>query len=66
MNITPIIHESALMTTIYADCADTSIVRTSSRQELLYTRSQIVVAAKTFGLDAIDMVGFECCPSFLS
>jgi len=31
-------------------------VRTSSRQELLYTRSQIVVAAKAFGVDAIDMV----------
>jgi hypothetical protein len=41
------------------DCADTSIIRTPSRQELLYTRSQIVVAAKTFGLDAIDMAGDE-------
>jgi len=28
----------------------------------LYTRSQIVVAAKTFGLDAIDMVGDEPKP----
>ncbi|OBZ68794.1 Pre-mRNA-splicing factor cwf19 [Grifola frondosa] len=37
-------------------CADTSIIRTTSRKELLYTRSQIVVAAKAFGLDAIDMV----------
>ncbi|EIM85863.1 citrate lyase beta subunit [Stereum hirsutum FP-91666 SS1] len=37
-------------------CADTSIIRTPSRQELLYTRSQIVVAAKAFGLEAIDMV----------
>jgi citrate lyase subunit beta-like protein len=41
------------------DCADTSIIRTPSRQELLYTRSQIVVAAKTFGLNAIDMVSDE-------
>ncbi|KAJ7134417.1 Pyruvate/Phosphoenolpyruvate kinase-like domain-containing protein [Mycena epipterygia] len=37
-------------------CADTSILRTSSRLELLYTRSQIVIAAKAFGLEAIDMV----------
>ncbi|KAJ7288480.1 Pyruvate/Phosphoenolpyruvate kinase-like domain-containing protein [Mycena rebaudengoi] len=37
-------------------CADTSIIRSPSRRELLYTRSQIVVAAKAFGLDAIDMV----------
>ncbi|KAI0057840.1 citrate lyase beta subunit [Artomyces pyxidatus] len=37
-------------------CADTSIIRTSSRQELLYTRSKIAIAAKAFGLDAIDMV----------
>ncbi|KAJ4491614.1 citrate lyase beta subunit [Lentinula edodes] len=37
-------------------CADTSIIRTRSRQELLYTRSQIAIAAKAFGLEAIDMV----------
>ncbi|KZP31433.1 citrate lyase beta subunit [Athelia psychrophila] len=37
-------------------CADTSIIRTDTRKELLYTRSQIVVAAKAFGVDAIDMV----------
>ncbi|KAH8114622.1 citrate lyase beta subunit [Phellopilus nigrolimitatus] len=37
-------------------CADTSIIRTPSRLELLYTRSQIVLAAKAFGLEAIDMV----------
>ncbi|KAL6302803.1 Pyruvate/Phosphoenolpyruvate kinase-like domain-containing protein [Sparassis latifolia] len=37
-------------------CADTSIIRTASRQELLFTRSQIVITAKAFGLDAIDMV----------
>jgi len=37
-------------------CADTSIIRTPSRRELLYTRSQIVIAAKAFGLEAIDMV----------
>lgn len=41
---------------VFIDCADTSIIRTDSRQELLYTRSQIVVAAKAFGLEAIDMV----------
>lgn len=38
------------------DCADTSIIRTPSRQELLFTRSQIAITAKAFGLDAIDMV----------
>ncbi|KAH9950562.1 citrate lyase beta subunit [Amylocystis lapponica] len=37
-------------------CADTAIIRTRSRQELLYTRSQIAVTAKAFGLNAIDMV----------
>ncbi|KAJ3715530.1 Pyruvate/Phosphoenolpyruvate kinase-like domain-containing protein [Lentinula raphanica] len=37
-------------------CADTSILRTRSREELLYTRSQIAIAAKAFGLESIDMV----------
>ncbi|KAG1733076.1 Pyruvate/Phosphoenolpyruvate kinase-like domain-containing protein [Suillus paluster] len=37
-------------------CADTSVLRSSSRLELLYVRSQITIAAKAFGLDAIDMV----------
>ncbi|KAJ7645543.1 Pyruvate/Phosphoenolpyruvate kinase-like domain-containing protein [Mycena polygramma] len=37
-------------------CADTSILRSPSRLELLYTRSSIVIAAKAFGLEAIDMV----------
>ncbi len=41
---------------VVVDCADTGILRTPSRRELLYTRSQIVIAAKAFGLDAIDMV----------
>lgn len=44
--------------TLATDCADTSIVRTTSKQELLYVRSQIVITAKAFGLEAIDMV----CP----
>jgi len=39
------------------DCADASVVRTPSRQELLYPRSKIAVTAKAFGLEAIDMVG---------
>jgi citrate lyase subunit beta-like protein len=38
------------------DCADTSIIRTRSRQELLYPRSQMATAAKAFGLQCIDMV----------
>ncbi|KAG5729418.1 hypothetical protein E4T56_gene2394 [Termitomyces sp. T112] len=37
-------------------CADTSIIRTPSRRELLFTRSQIAIWAKAFGLEAIDMV----------
>lgn len=46
----------ALMFACEDYCADTSIIRTPSRRELLYTRSHIVIAAKAFGLDAIDMV----------
>jgi len=38
------------------DCADTSVIRTPSRQELLYPRSKIAVTARAFGLEAIDMV----------
>ena len=41
---------------LFVDCADTGIIRTSERTELLYTRSQVVVAAKAYGLEAIDMV----------
>ncbi|OAX34553.1 Phosphoenolpyruvate/pyruvate domain-containing protein, partial [Rhizopogon vinicolor AM-OR11-026] len=37
-------------------CADTSVIRTPSRLELLYVRPQITIAAKAFGLDAIDVV----------
>ncbi|KIP08983.1 hypothetical protein PHLGIDRAFT_355556 [Phlebiopsis gigantea 11061_1 CR5-6] len=37
-------------------CADTMIIRTKTRQELLYTRSQIAITARAFGLQAIDMV----------
>ncbi|KAF8895283.1 Pyruvate/Phosphoenolpyruvate kinase-like domain-containing protein [Infundibulicybe gibba] len=48
---------SALLFAAEDYCADTSIIRTPSRRELLYTRSQIVIAAKAFGLGAIDMVG---------
>lgn len=44
------------LTEMFADCADSSVVRTSSRQELLYPRSKIAVVAKAFGLEAIDMV----------
>lgn len=39
-----------------ADCADTSIIRTTSRTELLYTRSRITLAARAHGLQSIDMV----------
>jgi len=47
---------SALLFAAEDYCADTRIVRTQSRQELLYTRSKIVAAARAFDLDAIDMV----------
>ncbi|KAM6494139.1 Pyruvate/Phosphoenolpyruvate kinase-like domain containing protein [Amanita muscaria] len=47
---------SALLFAAEDYCADTSIIRTPSRRELLYTRSEIVVTAKAFGLEAIDMV----------
>ncbi|KAI0335847.1 citrate lyase beta subunit [Cubamyces sp. BRFM 1775] len=47
---------SALLFAAEDYCADTGIIRTTRRQELLYTRSHIVVTAKAFGLKAIDMV----------
>ncbi|KAI0731997.1 citrate lyase beta subunit [Fomitopsis betulina] len=47
---------SALLFAAEDYCANTSIIRTRSRQELLYTRSQIAITAKAFGLDAVDMV----------
>lgn len=50
---------SFLISLTRIDCADTSIIRTPSRQELLYTRSQIAVTAKAFGLEAIDMVSMN-------
>jgi len=37
-------------------CADTSIIRTGMREELLYPRAKIALAAKAFGVQAIDMV----------
>jgi citrate lyase subunit beta-like protein len=49
-------HLGALLFAAEDYCADTSIIRSPSRHELLYTRSQVVVAAKAFGLEAIDMV----------
>lgn len=47
---------SALLFAAEDYCADTRTIRTPSCQELLYTRSKIVAAARAFGLDAIDMV----------
>ncbi|KXN88156.1 Citrate lyase subunit beta-like protein, mitochondrial [Leucoagaricus sp. SymC.cos] len=47
---------SALLFAAEDYCADTGILRGPTRRELLYTRSQIVIAAKAFGLEAIDMV----------
>ncbi|KZT11995.1 citrate lyase beta subunit [Laetiporus sulphureus 93-53] len=47
---------SALLFAAEDYCADSGIIRTKSRTELLFTRSQIAITAKAFGLDAIDMV----------
>ncbi|KAH8080541.1 Pyruvate/Phosphoenolpyruvate kinase-like domain-containing protein [Filobasidium floriforme] len=37
-------------------CASSGIIRTRSRMELLHARSSVVIAAKAYGLSAIDMV----------
>lgn len=37
-------------------CAQTGIIRTRHRRELLFPRAQIVTLAKAYGLTAIDMV----------
>ncbi|KAK1924602.1 Pyruvate/Phosphoenolpyruvate kinase-like domain-containing protein [Papiliotrema laurentii] len=37
-------------------CADVGIIRTPNRIEMLYPRSQLVTAAKAYGLQAIDLV----------
>jgi citrate lyase subunit beta-like protein len=47
-------------------CANTSVIRTPSRQELLYPRSKIAVTAKAFSLEAIDMVRTFCALSLVS
>ncbi|EIW59205.1 citrate lyase beta subunit [Trametes versicolor FP-101664 SS1] len=47
---------SALLFAAEDYCADTGVIRTTSRQELLYTRSYIAVTAKAHKLKAIDMV----------
>ncbi|KAJ3491122.1 hypothetical protein NLI96_g953 [Meripilus lineatus] len=50
---------SALLFAAEDYCADTGIIRTPSRRELLYTRSKVAITAKAFGLQAIDMVDFN-------
>src|SRR5882757_6508565 len=45
-----------VLANVFVDCADTAIIRTPSRRELLYPRSRIATAAKAFGLKSIDMV----------
>jgi len=37
-------------------CADVEAIRTQEARELLYARSQLVITAKAYGLQAIDMV----------
>lgn len=46
-----------ILRNLFSVCADTSIIRTATREELLYPRSKLALAAKAFGLQAIDMVG---------
>ncbi|KAJ7601103.1 Pyruvate/Phosphoenolpyruvate kinase-like domain-containing protein [Mycena floridula] len=52
--------DGAIVSALSTDCANTSIIRSSLREELLYIRSQIVLAAKAFELEAIDMVCINC------
>jgi citrate lyase subunit beta-like protein len=40
-------------------CADMEAIRTAKATELLYARSQIVLTAKAYGLQAIDMVHIQ-------
>jgi citrate lyase subunit beta-like protein len=40
-------------------CADLEMIRTPDATELLYPRSQLVITAKAFGLQAIDMVHID-------
>ncbi|KAK0534688.1 hypothetical protein OC842_002556 [Tilletia horrida] len=47
---------SALLFASEDFCAATSIIRTRSRHSLLVPRAQLVLTARAFGLDAIDMV----------
>ncbi len=37
-------------------CADTGLIRTSTRSEMMYARQAVVTAACAYGLQAIDMV----------
>ncbi len=47
----------AVMTVAAEDyCADTNVLRTPSRLELLYARQSVVVAAVAHGIQAIDLV----------
>ncbi|WVQ98422.1 hypothetical protein IAU59_005545 [Kwoniella sp. CBS 9459] len=49
-------HLDALLFAAEDYCADVGLIRTPSRQELLYPRSKLVTTAKAFGLQAIDLV----------
>jgi citrate lyase subunit beta-like protein len=40
-------------------CADLELIRTPGAAELLYPRSQLVTAAKAYGLQALDMVHIQ-------
>ena len=48
-----------------ADCADVGLIRTKARTELLYPRSKVVVTAKAFGLQAIDLVSLYTITSLV-
>ncbi|KAL9933753.1 hypothetical protein V8E36_007411 [Tilletia maclaganii] len=52
----PLAYLSALLFASEDFCAATSIIRTRSRLSLLVPRAQVVLTARAFGLEAIDMV----------
>ncbi|OCF44752.1 citrate lyase subunit beta-like protein [Kwoniella heveanensis CBS 569] len=49
-------HLDALLFAAEDYCADVGLIRTPTREELLYPRSKLVTTAKAFSLQAIDLV----------
>jgi citrate lyase subunit beta-like protein len=62
LNLSSIASQQRLDAIVFASedyCADIEAMRTAEATELLYARSQIVIAAKAHGLQAIDMVHIQ-------